>query len=217
MKTCSPSMTGCWACRMLTASRTRSASWSRRDGTWTRVSSDVLMRSAFSWREASITSLGVASKLGVRLCLTTEPSEKTVTSRWWCASRFTSCTLKIVACAWPALDDDRGVARHLTQQRRRLFEDLLDLAAHAGEELLHLLSAGPSRGRRTAGDRRSSDSPCRSGSGRPRCAAGRGSPRARARPSRSARSPRRRRGRRWPRPPRNRPAGRCRCARPRRP
>ena len=40
-----------------------------------------------------------------------------------------------VRCA----DDDRGVARHLAQQRRGLFQDLFDLAAHAGEELLHLL------------------------------------------------------------------------------
>ena len=36
-------------------------------------------------------------------------------------------------------DDDRRVARQLTEQRRGLFEDVLDLTAHAGEELLHLL------------------------------------------------------------------------------
>jgi len=207
MKTCSPSMTGCWACKVLTASRTKSASWSRRDGTCTRVSSDVLMSNAFSWRDASITSLGVAAKLGVRLCLTTEPSENTVTRRWWCASRFTNCTLKIVALRVRCADDDRGVARHLAQQRRGLFQDLFDLAAHAGEELLHLLlldraeDAGLQMVHEVAIALVGRDSD------RPTCGAGRGSPLALGRPSQSARSPKRRRGRRSPPPPRSRPLG----------
>jgi hypothetical protein len=60
------------------------------------------MRRAFNCFDASITSWGVATKLGVTLCFATEPSEKTVTSRWCRDSRLTSWALKTVAWAWPA-------------------------------------------------------------------------------------------------------------------
>jgi len=96
-----------------------------------------------SWRDASITSLGVAAKLGVRLCLTTEPSENTVTEGWWCASRFTNCTLRSwrarsmrptrPRCSSSSGSTERGLSRTLRPRRRTLAKNSFTCCLDAAE------------------------------------------------------------------------------------
>ena len=83
MKTCSPSVTGCWACsdahRLAHEVGDVVASRGHLHPGLERRADQQRVQLA---RRLHARLVGLASKFGVTLCLTTEPSEKTVTRRW---------------------------------------------------------------------------------------------------------------------------------------
>jgi len=190
MKTCSPH-DRLWRAGTH-GSRTKSASWSRRDG------NAPASRATYDEQRVQL-----ARRLHHFLGRRREARRETVLDDRTVGEHGDQkvvvrievhhCTLKIVALARAMRRRRPRCSSSSGSTASRSFQDLFDLAAHAGEELITCCCWTAPRTPDCDGPRVAIALVGRDR--RPTCGAGRGSPLALGRPSQSARSPKRRRGR----------------------